>query len=145
MFYVSDHVQVRGTYSKEVHEGEGYTDMEQDTGLTNVTCWICGKEFWTNRSYQKFCSPKCRYVAQNVKARAKNAEDYFIYCTDEQFESYFGRKRQKGHRTEAPKKLLATDLGAGMTISDIVREAEARGMSYGEYMRYIYAEAQKDQ
>lgn len=33
------------------------------------TCLICGKEFWTTRSCQKFCSNKCREEEKIIKRR----------------------------------------------------------------------------
>lgn len=45
-------------------------------------CPVCGKEFETNRNYQKYCSPQCKKEAkrQNNARRYKHKNPKLIIC-----------------------------------------------------------------
>jgi len=86
------------------------------------TCQICHKP-----CYSKYC-PDCRTDAYKANIRESRAEK---------------RLREKENPTPSRKKRISSDPLSGMTITEIIIEARARGMHYGQYVSEISAGTMK--
>ena len=73
-----------------------------------VTCAVCGKELETYHSRTKYCSDRCRRIAWNAMEREIRQQ----------------RKLAKNCPTNTRPFL------------DFMREVDASGMSYGEYVAW---------
>lgn len=109
-------------------------------------CRICGARFLAHKSDAVYCSQECRREAGTQKPYIKNdgmvrcmiCKKDFIpqtcvqrYCSPECLREANNRqKRERARRKRAEFKYQ----NRKRSIDDIVRAAEAEGLSYGQYV-----------
>lgn len=75
-WYKADHPQTKETYQLE----ETRTHRRRAPGkLYTITCEICGKEFQSENSRKKTCSPKCRSQISSMKTRLRHKQNKLQY------------------------------------------------------------------
>ena len=103
--------------------------------IIDKVCWVCGKKFQTTYSFKRYCSKKCKQKIDNAKTRKLDVEPLLPYMPDEMFMPMFGHERLTPMPT---KNESPCEYAKNKSIAEVVEEATAKGMSYGEYMRFLY-------
>lgn len=112
-----------------------YLKQKERREKTEGICPVCGEKFQRDGT-TKCCSKNCEQILRGKTERTCGVcgkkffptHQHIAFCSDE------CRKKKKYPRSE-PK--TETRKKPGTSISEIVKEATARGMTYGKYVEAL--------
>ena len=128
-----------------------YAELSEENRQTGRECVVCGKTFYPEHKGRKTCSDEC--AARWVKIRqgykvsigdtitcAICGKDFTVrtannrYCSDACKITADHRRLAARRKTGKPKPPKQETVPAPLSLDEMVRRADKRGVSYGRYV-----------
>lgn len=105
----------------------------------NRVCILCGKEFVAYHHSTILCSEECKKIRHRSKMRERANRRYHERKAEEEkwAEDALAREKAKEQQKKKPAPVYGRK-DTGWTLAQINAEARKRGMTYGQYMEYLY-------